>query len=455
MIITKQGSLHVGQASKSEYKEVASLKLFDDLCWSLPAYSENAIYARSLDEVACVELIAGSETVVDAGSESAEIGPKLAQAIADIEAADKRAKQQKVDEYINSLSSYPAVEGDLAQFIYRGEGSDVAVASDIFGSRQERKMTRVSGTDLFYYTTKLEPDQRANYMFLVDYKPQTDPRNERVVTSSVYAGEMEFAVRLRNEAPLKMSWFNMPGWKSPSYLPDAGAEKADALSGKLEKHTVATKKGKLKIEVDVYLPPQYAKQSDQRFRVIYVFAAGGVQENGTLNVAVDRVFSDAAATIEPAILVYVNLPPGPKTADVFGDQLVPSIDENYRTIADRDHRGTVGFGFTAGSALAIAANKNGLIGSSSVYSPLMFDAEQAAMSELLSKLESPVKLYVEWGRFDMFNPHENWDIRKIGKDLFEKCRAVPLVEVSGGMVNDSTDWSSWRNRYDKFLSLGQ
>ena len=73
----------------------------------------------------------------------------------------------------------------------------------------------------------------------------------------------------------------------------------------------------------------------------------------------------------------------------------------------------------------------------------------------LKELENPIEIYVDWGRFDMFNPHENWDIRDISKQLYESCQQNEKVTARGGMVNDSTDWSSWRNRYHEFLKTGQ
>jgi hypothetical protein len=88
----------------------------------------------------------------------------------------------------------------------------------MFGARQEKPMTQVADTNLYYYSMKLPRDQRANYVFFVNYKAQLDSRNARVITSSMYAGEMEFAIRLRGAPPLKMSWFAMPDWQQPSYL---------------------------------------------------------------------------------------------------------------------------------------------------------------------------------------------------------------------------------------------
>jgi len=452
IIVTKKGSLHVGVGSDEGYAEKASIPLFDDLCWSLPTYDDNAIYLRSLGEVACVELKAGEAIVSTDNHSGSTLGPQLSKAIASIEAASTdEEKVKRVDEFIGSVKSFPLIEGDLVQFLYRGKGTDVAVASDIYGARQERKMNRVAGTDLFYNSARLPRDQRANYVFLVDYQPMLDSRNDRAVTSSVYAGEMEFAVRLRGSDPLKMSWFGMPEWKAPSYMKGGSSD----LNGKLVEHEVESELIDGGFKATVYLPPQYASEKERTFPVIYVFAAGGVQDKGMLNRSADRVFSETNSKTNPSILVYAALPPSPQGNEALVKELLPSIEKNFRTVAGRDGRSTVGFGFAAGAAIGLAARHNDLFFGTAVYSPLMFDAERKMVAGELEKLERSLKIYIEWGRFDMFNPHENWDIRKEGQEVYDLCKSNEHVQLSGGMVNDSTDWSSWRNRYLKFLQLGQ
>ena len=445
IINTKKGSLHVARANANTYEERASITPFQDLVWSLPAYSNGAIFIRSIGEVACVDIqLIDADAPTQPVSVAAPERHLFDELVAQFKDASGPNRQKVVDEWMAGQSSFPLVDDQFVHFVYRGEGADVAVASDIFGARQERKMFRVPDTDLFCYSSPLPADQRANYMFLVDYQTVPDPRNDRASVSSVYKGEMEFAVRLRNEKPLTLSWFAMPQWQQPAYL----AAKNDALAGTLEKHEVGDG-----VAVEVYLPPGYSTDDTTRYRCVYVMAMGG-EKQGQISESVDSIFQQEFADLKPAILVYVNLPPIPTALNTFVDKIIPSIDQNYRTVAGRMGRSVVGFGFMGGPALTAVLTHADTFCGVSVYSPLLFEAELASAKEAASNLKQPVEIYVDWGRFDLFNPHENWDVRRSSQEFVDACKAADQVRVRGGMVNDSTDWSSWRNRYHEFLKTG-
>ena len=449
IINTKQGGLHVAKVNAEKYDEVASLDLFDDVCWSLPAYSDNAIFCRNLKEIVRVDIVAAPSNNMG-GSEGQKMGPAIAELAANWSQAEDNEKQATIDKFLKDQSSFPIVKDGIATFVYRGPGKDVAVAADIFGARQERKMKRFEDSDLFFYEVELQPTQRTNYMFLVDYKPQTDPLNDRQVTSSMYAGEMEFAMRLRDEPPLEMSWFGMSQWKQPEYLESIPAD----LRGSISTENFASEVIESGFDCEIYLPAGYAESEDP-YRTIYVFASPGGRQLGQLVEAVDNIFATENPGVEPAILIFATFPPTPAANQAMIDELIPAIDKKYRTKANRESRTTVGFGFAGGGAISQATSNPDKFCGTAVYSPLIFDAESARVTGLIEQLDQPMEIYIEWGRFDMFNPHENWDIRASSKDVFDFCQQQQRVQVRGGMVNDSTDWSSWRNRYLEFLKVGQ
>ena len=72
-------------------------------------------------------------------------------------------------------------------------------------------MARVEGTDLFYYSTVLEPEARVNYLFIRDYEEITDRRNARSTTTGIYGSDMEFTES--DDDPMPMSWVAMPRWR--------------------------------------------------------------------------------------------------------------------------------------------------------------------------------------------------------------------------------------------------
>lgn len=65
IIVTKQGTLHVVEAHPEGYNELASLELFDGPAWSPPSFANGRIYARSLTQIACVEIVDGDRAGAD------------------------------------------------------------------------------------------------------------------------------------------------------------------------------------------------------------------------------------------------------------------------------------------------------------------------------------------------------------------------------------------------------
>jgi glycosyltransferase involved in cell wall biosynthesis len=154
----------------------------------------------------------------------------------------------------------------------------------------------------------------------------------------------------------------------------------------------------------------------------------------------------------PEIIVFLD-GVGPRFPTRAVKEIVPFVDKTFRTQPDREARLAVGFGFNAASAMMVAAGNPDVFGKLSAQSPLLFAAAKEALIPMFAKVEQPLEVYLDWGRFDMYNPHENWDVRSTAAAVAKTIAKNPNVTVVGGQVNDSTDWSSWRNRYDKILAL--
>ena len=463
IINTKKGSLHLAKATDSGFEEIDSLELFDDLVWSLPAVCGDTIYARSLGELACIDIVAKGTSPDATAPESMAVGPRFEQMINRVgNANDDATKQEIVDAFVAGLESAPYIENGIAHFLFQSDRNDVAVASDLFGARQETKLSRVEGTDLHYYATRLPSDQRVNYVYFVDYQPRLDPHNENTMTSTMYAGEMEFAVRLRGEKPLTMNWFGMPEWKQPAYL----ANVPESLAGKMVTHTYADAEPESEdadasgrppqppqpTEVQVYLPPGY-DATDEHYPVIYVFGGSEAIEKGRLHRLLDNQFQIQPASRQ-AIVVFVD-GFGPQFGERVAKMIVPSVDKNFRTQAERSGRACVGFGMMGGAPLLTAATHPDLFGAASADSPLVFDDQQQAVLEAMAKVEQPMNVRIAWGRYDMHNPVENWDLRTIAAKLADGMKSNKNLTLSGGMKNDSTDWSSWQNYLEEILALVQ
>lgn len=446
-IATKKGSLHLVRANPERYDEVAATQVFDKLVWAIPAYADNRIYLRSFSEMACVEITDESESRLASDRSTMPMGPGFASFLQQVNAAETTDRKKRIIErYLARHDRYPIIEKSIAHFVYYGEAKDMALACDVFGARQEEKMVRVPGTDLFYRTLELPPDQRVSYIFLKDFKPILDPRNPRRMTSSMYAGEMEFAIRLRNEKPLQMSWFGMSAWKPPAWFDQ---HKKSRIEGKLIEKKIALESAR-EFEIAIYLPPEYNAKPEKRFPVLYLHDGQSALKLGELDLVMDNYFLSHPEN--SAVVVFLkNLPqrsPGPYMNDVV-KTVMPYVDNHFRTRTQREYRASCGSGFGASVALMLATAHPDQFGACAVQSPLVFDQARALAISGFQKINRPTRLYIEWGRFDMHNPVENWDIRKMALSMKEEIGRNKSITVLGGEVNDSTDWGSWKYRFDR------
>ncbi|MGH9866919.1 MAG: PQQ-binding-like beta-propeller repeat protein, partial [Candidatus Polarisedimenticolia bacterium] len=60
VILTKQGTLHIAEASPSGYQERARMSVFDENAWSAVAYADGHLFARSMAHLARIDVTAGA-----------------------------------------------------------------------------------------------------------------------------------------------------------------------------------------------------------------------------------------------------------------------------------------------------------------------------------------------------------------------------------------------------------
>ncbi|MEJ2086368.1 MAG: alpha/beta hydrolase-fold protein [Acidobacteriota bacterium] len=246
-------------------------------------------------------------------------------------------------------------------FVYRGDADDVGIVGDMIGFRREDPMIRVEGTDLFYYSTRLEPDAAVNYGFLVDYAdPTPDPRNSD-------PGDGVFG---------EVSWFAMPAWQAPTHLGEA----APSRQGRLEsiEWQSQVREGQTR-PAKVYLPVGYDDNPDTRYPVLYVFRGDEALEQGAFKNTLDNLVGDK---IEPVIAVMV-LPVGEEPRADIGDgesflemvttELIPLVDERFRTLPDAESRAVASTGSGADTALTAAFRHPEIFGRVGAIWPSLFE----------------------------------------------------------------------------------
>ena len=444
VVQAKTGSLHVANTSSVGYEEVASLDLFDDLSWSPPSFANGSIYTRSLSELARVDITSGGSLAKrDDGNAEPKSGSKFAKFLADVKAATN--KKKVVDRFMAGIKQMPLIEGlNTVHFIYRGEANDLAVESDVIGARQERAMTRIDGTDLFYYSTTLEPDARVNYLFVKDYEEILDPLNTRKTTTKIYKQEMEMSF---GGGAMEMSWLAMRKWKAPKHLGEARVSRR----GRIEEKSLESKVVEGTVQLKVYLPRGYDK-GKRRFPVAYVHGGTDAIERGKIPTVLDNLIGKRVAPLIAVFVDFQSRGPTAKYAQMIAEELVPFIDENFRTKASADARANIGMGFPGFSAVICAFAHPDVISKVGLQSTFMFGSMEKELHPLVTTAaEKPLSIYLDWGKYDLRNSREAWDLAKTNRE-FAKRLLDKGYTYTGGEANDGTGWSSWQNRTDDLFA---
>jgi enterochelin esterase-like enzyme/outer membrane protein assembly factor BamB len=444
--LTKKGSLHIASSQGKSYEEQCQTEIFEDVTWSIPAIDGDAIYVRSIGEIARVDIVPRTRVTPVLVKRQA-VGPKFQSWLAQVEKSPK--PQQEVDQLLGSLKSTPLIEGDIAHFLLKGDYSDVAVVSDLFGARQERKMTQLAGTDLFYLAAKLPLDARVSYAFVADYKTLLDPKNSRAMKSTLFVEDMELLFARAAET-LELSWFDMPQHRKGIDL-----DEGKPLAGSFDSFQITSQPMKNeKIQVAVYLPPNYRK-AGKSYPVIFIHDGAPARKLGKLDVLVDRMI--AQGKIDPAVLVFIHrgfhpLMGAPGYMEMFSQELMPEIDKRYNVSTERMQRSSYGAGF--GGLLALTSgltsrSQIGRIGLPAIYS---FDLHKPMIDNGLTVKGPQPEVMLQTATFGITNPTENWDMSKsagnIGQQLQNAGHPLQLENV-----NDGSDWICWRGQADKFFTF--
>ncbi|NIR50194.1 PQQ-binding-like beta-propeller repeat protein [candidate division KSB1 bacterium] len=438
VIQTKKGTLHIAKASPEGYEEIASLKLFDELAWTPPSFADNRIYTRSLSEIACLDITKSAQLPTIAEKDVFIPGTKFAQFIKEVnQAEDKKAL---IDEFMDSHEQLPVIEeATLVHFVYRGEAKDMAIAGHMFGYDIEEPMTRIEGTNFFYYSTKLEPDAMVNYRFIRDFE-ESVPDSLNSNRAQTIFGEF--------------SSLAMPKWTKPDHF----EEPEGVARGRLDTLRFESNFMEGSRKLDIYLPPKY-DETDKSYPVAYVHWGAVAQNFGKMTNTLDNLIGKS---VSPLIVVFIHqLPPArgqeflgdlkEKYAESLVEELVPFVDENYRTVAAPEARANIGMGFSGFGAFYSTFKYPGTFGKVSGQSTFLLTEQENELKSLISDAQTqPLEIYLDWGKYDYRSPVEAWDIGKANK-WFANYLESKGYTLAGGEVNEGFSWINWRNRTDKIL----
>jgi outer membrane protein assembly factor BamB/enterochelin esterase-like enzyme len=436
VVLTKQGTLHVIEATPEAYREVASLEVLPHIAWTPPSFASGRIYVRdSFTDVAAVDIVPGRRTTpigLNAGDLPSGLvpGTEFSEWLGALE--DAADKDEEIRRFLSRESGFPLVEEDrVAHFVYYGEAKDVAVRGGMLGAKRELAMHRVPDTNLFHASFELPADARLQYQFVRDLdEPLADPRNPPASESLVYLGEI--------------STLSMPLSEKVEAMPEK-AGRLESLPFETPEVLVGALKWGGKRTVEVYLPPGYDGSENRRYPSIY-FLYGEEMLRLGLPSLVDRV--------GPVIAVFVASTSGyeyarsqrDEHARMLVERLVPLVDSKYRTLAGEANRGIYGVDEGGFAALDIAFRRPGTFGNVAAHSVLPIGQGGDELLRAISDSRRlPLSIYLDWGRFDHSNDATETDIPGYGRKLRETLVSKGY-EVEGREWNDSSDLPIWKMR---------
>lgn len=228
---------------------------------------------------------------------------------------------------------------------------------------KEGKVEMVKDGDWWTCTTPPLASEFYTYTFDVDETKCTDPLNPNVT----------------RDIADTLSYFIIPGGLADDYIVNK------VPHGEIKKVWYPSElEGMKKRRMSIYLPPQYKKQSTQRFPVLYLLHGSGGDEDAWLDEGRAAQIMDnliAEGRCKPMIVVMpngnVNLAAAPgadpdnpdiqpsanntssmlgKIESGFMKEIVDYVDGHYRTKTDKSHRAIAGLSLGGLHTLFISLN---------------------------------------------------------------------------------------------------
>ncbi len=337
-----------------------------------------------------------------------------------------------VDSFMNAVPAFPFIEDDtLCHFLYRGSTTSVNVPGDANGwNGSAFPMSKLSTTNLWYYTRSFEADARLDYKFVLNGSSWIlDPRNPFFVSGG-----------FGPNSELRM----------PQHIPASEIEFNPAIPhGTLRDTTFFSPSLGNSRTIRVYTPPSYQSSPDS-FGVVLVHDGLEYVTLAQMNNVLDNLI--AQNRIQPVIAVFV--PPVNRTPEYAGNQmnqfttfivseLMPYIDARYRTRRNPQHRAVLGASNGGNISLWIGYQH-----------PEIFGNIAAQSSNIISSISSgfqnsptlPLRLYLDLGTYD------------IGVLIPLVRNFIPILQSKGypyryEEYHEGHSWGNWRAHVDNALEF--
>jgi len=260
---------------------------------------------------------------------------------------DPNLKNAAVDSFMNYARSVgiPFIEDSVANFLYLGNVSSVSVAGDFNDwGISSWTLSRVYQTNLWYRSVVFEKDARLDYKFVINNSNWIlDPENPHTCAGGFGPN----------------SELSMPLYVQPWEI----NYQSSIQHGTLKNKTLYSSNVGSNYQITIYLPPGYDTLSQTRYPVAYFQDGSEYISLGRAVNVIDNLID--SSKIEPIIAVFVT--PNNRNDEYAGNkrgqyqlffvnELVPYIDNTYKTLSTPDKRLVMGDSFGGNISALISYN---------------------------------------------------------------------------------------------------
>ncbi len=204
-------------------------------------------------------------------------------------------------------------------------------------------------------------------------------------------------------------------------------------------------------EYFIYLPPCYNEKRDKRYPILYLLHGQTYKADQWIRLgavtAVDNLILSGESL--PFIIVFpddrywYSKDSGGTFGNRLVDDLIPYIDQTYRTLPDRDHRAIGGLSRGSGWALRLGLTRWELFGYIGLHSLAVLEKDGDSLEDWLDAIpvSSYPTIYMDIGTSD-----PELGRAKLIQETFTKFKISNELHISPGF-HDEEYWSAHVDEY--------
>ncbi|MDE2833997.1 MAG: alpha/beta hydrolase-fold protein [Bacteroidota bacterium] len=382
-----------------------------------------------------------------AASSQAQI-PDVRQLARDIAAQSSDSEQEvRVTAFMEQVRAIgtPLLENDTtAVFIYHGPGKRVRISGDMTHWASEVEFARIPNTDVHYYRGTYPAEARLEYALIVDdHPPIPDPLCPNKVLNGLGA----------------LSELVMPAYR---YHPIFEAVRGGTFGNydRVTQYQLPTGIMGYPTEIHVYAPPGYDTSEDS-FPAVFLQDGPDYIEYAHTPAALDHLIESEA--IAPILAVFISPPNrhqpatpnrateyglNPDYAHFMAEELVPFVQERYRTIAQPSARLVAGPSFGGLVSAYVPFRHPDIFGLSYSQSGYLSFRGDSLLDAYERSGRKSVRLFVDIGRYERsvgrgWLPDDEVDFLAANR-RFQDLLAAKGYDFVYREYPEGHTWGNWR-----------